>query len=668
MAHSPQPLFGTAMPDIMQDVENADLFGQVVFHLPEGVWVRAAGSTRMMYVNPAMQAFTGGVARAGSDVQDLFELAHPNDRARLHQEFADRPYGGFEQDCRIRSGDGSYRWVSLRSVALRDHRGVVHRVAGLMTDIHERKMAEQQLMQLAHHDPLTGLANRTLFGKTLDDNLELARLWNAQVTVIFLDLDGFKHVNDTLGHAQGDVLLQQVAKRLKTVFKDASRYTLGRLGGDEFGLLVWTGPSPSHPTGPVVPVCADPVPDVPDFDPVALGPNPISHIALVPTEEGVSIRAATPQHVVADSPQLIQDIERCASRLLSSLTPPFFIDGKPISISASAGLARFPHDAQTAATLMRYADTAMYEAKSAGRKIYAFYHDGMDQKIHEKRDLEQSLKKAVDNNEFVLYYQPKVDMRTKAWVGVEALVRWERPGIGAILPAMFMSTLEETGLIVPLGAWVINEACRQMEQWHHSGLPSVRVAVNVSAHQFEPPASPPGHPDMNLFDVVARAQKAYPNAFLDLELTESTLMSKAEQAAEVMRRLERLGVRWSIDDFGTGYSSLAYLKRFPLKTLKIDRSFVHDITGNPEDAAIVAAIVEMAHSLKLEVVAEGVETAEQMGLLSGLRIDQAQGYFTTKPLCALDMEIWLRSHPSLDPSTRPLAMVDKNTTHDRDRV
>ena len=437
-------------------------------------------------------------------------------------------------------------------------------IVSVVRDITERKQAQQQLQHQAHHDALTGLPNRTCFYETLRKTIALADGQGWKVAVMFIDLDHFKNVNDTLGHALGDELLIQFSARLETCVR--ARDTVGRLGGDEFALLLVM-------------------------------------------EQG---------H---------QGAAQVAAKVRDALHLPFNLQGCEVIMTASIGITVQPDDASDPDVLIKYADTAMYQAKHAGRNTYRFFTAQMNADVLQRHDLENALRKAVEQNEFVLHYQPKVDAASGAVTGLEALLRWVRPGYGLVSPALFVPVLEESGLIVPVGAWVIDEACRQIKAWQQGEVGAMQVSVNVAGCQFSMG---------NLEADVARALAEHdvPPGLLELELTETSLMLNTERTIACLRTLRQRGVQVSIDDFGTGYSSLAYLRRFPIDKLKIDIAFVRDVTSNPDDAAIVRAIITMAHSLNLLVVAEGVETPAQHSYLLRHHCDQIQGYLVSRPLAA----------------------------------
>ena len=468
-------------------------------------------------------------------------------------------------------------------------------IVEVLRDITERREAEERLHQLAHFDALTGLPNRTQFRATLAKTIGQLEGSDWQAVVMFIDLDHFKNVNDTLGHAVGDELLVQASNRLVRCVR--MRDTVGRMGGDEFSLIM----------------------------------------VMRDGQEGAS--------VVAD-------------KIRQAMAAPFNLAGREVSVTVSIGITVHPVDAADPETLIKYADTAMYSAKQAGRDGFRFFTPEMNAEVLARLELENALRKAIDNEEFVLHYQPKVQLSTGRVVGVEALLRWQRPGHGLVSPMQFIPALEESGLIVRVGSWVIATACRQVGLWLRSGVGPIQVSVNVSGRQFIE-----GDLQGDVLDALQR--NAIPAELLELELTESSLMENTDRTIALLRILKERGVRISIDDFGTGYSSLAYLRRFPIDKLKIDIAFIRDITHNPDAAAIALTIIRMAHSLNLQVVAEGVETQEQLAYLHQHRCDQVQGYCFSKPLPVPELEALLSGQARLavpaaasDATTSRLLLVD----------
>jgi diguanylate cyclase (GGDEF)-like protein/PAS domain S-box-containing protein len=451
---------------------------------------------------------------------------------------------------------------------------------GVARDISERRQAEELLQHMAHYDSLTGLPNRTLFFKIVADAISVAQDKSRRIIVLMIGLDRFKNINDSLGTAGGDDLLRQFSNRLVQTAR--IRDTVGRVGGDEFALI------------------------------------------LTMTRDQ-------------------QDAVHAANEVREALRQPFELDGHQAILSASIGISVYPEDATDPETLVKYADTAMERAKQAGRDGYRFFTAGMNVQVLARLDMELALRRALDNHELRLHFQPKVNLHTGGFAGVESLLRWQRPGFGLVYPAEFVPVLEDTGLVVRVGAWIIDAACRQIAAWLADGTGPVRVAVNVASRQFVE-----GDLAQLVRDALARHNT--PPELLELELTETSLMSNAERTITVLKSLKALGIKVAIDDFGTGYSSLAYLQRFPIDKLKIDIAFVRDITTNPNDAAIALAIISMAHSLKLQVVAEGVETRAQLEYLRRSRCDEIQGYFYSKPLPPDELSLLVQSGHSLPPS------------------
>jgi diguanylate cyclase (GGDEF)-like protein len=431
-------------------------------------------------------------------------------------------------------------------------------------DISERKRAAEQLTQLAHYDVLTSLPNRMLFFDRLKHALAEAKRNQSKAGVMFVDLDRFKHINDTLGHAAGDDLLQQVAERLKDSVRASD--TVGRLGGDEFAIVL-------------------------------------------------SILATA------------RDADVPARKIMARFNEPFRLNQTELFVTASVGIALYPDDSTEQDALIKNADIAMYRAKEGGRNTYKFFSPAMNAQGGERPDMEVMLRHALEHKEFVLHYQPKIALQGNRIIGVEALIRWNSKELGLVLPTQFIPLAEETGLIAPIGAWVLKTACAQNKAWQDQGLPPLLMSVNLSPRQFQ---------QKNLVQMIAGtlAETGLDSRSLELEIAESMIMQDPEKSSAILRQLHEIGVQLSIGDFGTGYSGFADRQRFPVRRLKIEQSLVRDITTDADDAAIVAAVIGMARSLKLEVVAEGVETSEQFAILAQLRCDEYQGCHFSKPLPA----------------------------------
>jgi diguanylate cyclase (GGDEF)-like protein len=416
----------------------------------------------------------------------------------------------------------------------------------------------------AQHDVVTNLPNRLLLNDRISQSISLARRQRKHIAVIFLDLDRFKYINDSLGHATGDQLLQSVAKRLLAGVRGSD--TVSRQGGDEFVIL-------------------------------------LSEIAYP------------------------EDAATSARKILLSLSAPHSIVGQYLHIDGSIGISIYPEDGEDAETLIKNADTAMYHAKENGRNNFQFFKAEMNLKAVERQSLESGLRRALEREEFLLHYQPKVNLETGDITGVEALIRWRQPDRGLVPPSQFVPIAEDCGLILHIGRWVLREACRQARAWQDAGLPPVPVAVNVSAVEFR---------DKGFVEGVRAilSETGLEARYLDLELTEGVLMEDGESTAAVLRELKMMGLRLAVDDFGTGYSSLSYLRQFPIDVLKIDKSFVQQISGDPNDSAIVSAIIDMGKNLKQRVVAEGIETQEQLAFLQARHCAEGQGYLFSRPLAA----------------------------------
>jgi diguanylate cyclase (GGDEF)-like protein/PAS domain S-box-containing protein len=444
-------------------------------------------------------------------------------------------------------------------------------VVGTLLDVTDRTRAEEEIHQLANYDTLTGLPNRNLLHDRLQQAIVQAARAEGSVGVLFLDLDRFKGVNESLGHKAGDQLLRTVADRLRVCVRESD--TLARIGGDEFVVI----------------------------------------LNMVVAEDGISAAAA---------------------KILALISEPFIVDGHELYLTASIGVAVYPNDGDNAQVLLKHADLAMYQAKEQDRNNFQFFSSDLNVKVMERMVLESSLRRALERDEFQLFYQPQIDVNSQTLVGFEALLRWRHADLGMITPDRFIPLAEETGLILPIGEWVLRTACRQGKAWQDAGLKPVRIAVNLSGRQFK----------IKLDQVVAGIllETGFAPRWLELELTESILMRNASGNLELLQALAAMGCSLSMDDFGTGYSSLAYLKNFPLGRLKIDRSFVKDILTNPDDMAIAKIIIDMAHTLKMEVTAEGVEERDQIELLRSYGCSEMQGFFFSRPVPAQKAEELLR--------------------------
>jgi diguanylate cyclase (GGDEF)-like protein/PAS domain S-box-containing protein len=458
--------------------------------------------------------------------------------------------------------DATHRYVSVSGEPIFDDKGRFQGYRGVSREITEQKLAEERIQYLATHDGLTGLPNRVMFNQLLGLEIESARRYERKFAVLFIDLDRFKSVNDTLGHAAGDTLLKEMAARLKLALRASD--VVARMGGDEFVVLVQ---------------------EVSDADQIAA----------------------------------------VARKILSATLRPVEIAGQECRVTASIGICMYPGDAQDEESLMKNADMAMYLAKEAGKNNYQFYSAEIQSRSIEKLGMETQLRHALERNQLSLNYQAKLDLRTGAISGVEALLRWNNPELGAVPPMQFIPVAEETGLIVPIGKWVLRTACAQNRAWQREGLPPVCMAVNLSPRQF-------ADPDLVADVTAVLAETGMAPELLELEITESMVMHDSDRAVKLLGEIKALGVRLAIDDFGTGYSSLAQIKRFPIDTIKIDRSFIREIPGNAEDMAIAQAIIAMGRSLSLTVVAEGVETEQQQTFLREHLCDEMQGYFFSKPV------------------------------------
>ena len=469
---------------------------------------------------------------------------------------------------------GERFWEQVVVTPIKDNHGEPTHYLILGEDISIRKRYEQQLLRQANYDILTGLPNRMLALDRLKLALAQARRESQQVGVMFLDLDNFKHINDTMGHDAGDNLLIEASRRISSCLRGTS--TVARLGGDEFLVILPGLKSPDT-------------------------------------------------------------AEQVAERILQTFIPPYHLDGQEVFVSTSIGIAIYPEDSDNSSTLLQHADAAMYQAKSKGKSAFARFAPEMKEISHERLQIESRLRRALEMDELELFYQPIVEANSGDVIGAEALLRWNNPTMGLVSPDKFIPLAEETGMIIPIGEWVIAQACAAARRWSENGGSFLSIAVNVSPRQFRDP---------NFVDMVQRVleENDLGATHLELEITERLILDNTIETAEILRRLDKMGVRLSVDDFGTGYSALGYLKSYPFDTLKIDKSFVRDVMTEQEDAALVKAIINMAHSLGLQVIAEGVEEVEQLHFLRQQGCDFAQGFYYNRPAPEKEFLQWIDQH------------------------
>jgi diguanylate cyclase (GGDEF)-like protein/PAS domain S-box-containing protein len=538
----------------------------------EGIMVTDVNN-KIVSVNRSFVEITGYAAEEviGQDPQILSSGLQP-------PEFYDRMWAGIAEtgswqgEVWDRRKNGEVYPEALTIIRVKNSDGVIVNHLAIFSDISERKLAQERIQQLAHYDVLTGLPNRVLFSDRLEQAIISAQRNHTKIALLFLDIDRFKQINDTLGHGVGDRLLQHVGQRLLSCVREQD--TVSRQGGDEF---------------------------------------------IVVLSDAGSAGA-----------------ELVAQKILQSIIQPYVIEQHDLRITASIGIAIFPDHAKDSESLIKYADVAMYQAKESGRNCYLSFHPDMNESSYERLKLETALRGALERDELRVYYQAQVNLQDGRIVGCEALVRWQHPELGMVYPEKFIPLAEETGLIVTINHWVLEQAIKQCRAWHDAGFKALTMSVNLSALQFR---------QHNLLQQVKGLLDKYelPPGVLDLELTEGILMQGVERTLATLHELSAMGVILSLDDFGTGYSSLSYLKRFPIQQLKIDQSFVRDVITDVSDATMVRTIILMAHSLKLDVIAEGVETQEQAAFLMQCGCERAQGYLFRRPVTAEEFELLLQT-------------------------
>lgn len=540
---------------------------------------------RVTYLNSVAESMTGWSREeaAGHPLEEVFRIidATTRESARNPMAFAIRgnKTAGLTTNCVLLQRNGTEIAIEDSVAPIHDRRGQVIGAVMVFHDVSAARALAFKMSHFAQHDSLTDLPNRILLNDRLTEATALAHRHGRQLAVLFLDVDRFKHINDSLGHAIGDRLLQSVAQRLLACVRGSD--TVSRQGGDEFVILL---PEVAH----------------------------------------------------------ARDACVSADRILTALRTPHHIDGHDLHVTASIGIVTYPEDGGEAQTLMRNADSAMYYAKDSGRDNYQFFKPEMNLRAIERQTLESGLRQALEQQEFVLHYQPKMNLETGVIIGVEALIRWRHPQRGLVPPAQFIPIAEDCGLIVPIGRWVLSEACRQARAWQEAGMPPLRIATNVSTVE------------LRAKDFIAGVRAALTAADLDpacleLELTETFLMHDAKSTAAVLHALKDMGVQLALDDFGTDYSSLSYLRRFPVDTLKIDQSFVRGLTTDADDASIVSAVISVGKSLHMRVVAEGVETREQLAFLREQSCPEGQGYYFSRPAIAEEFTQLLKRGHRLSP-------------------
>ena len=523
---------------------------------------------KITYLNAVAEKLTGWtrVEALNKPADEIFVLIDGSTRGPcpnpLRTAIEKNRTVGLTPQCILVRRDGAEFAIEDSAAPIHDSQGHATGAVIVFHDVSVARAMGAEMSHLAQHDILTNLPNRTLLQDRLAHTIATASRNGTRLAVLFLDLDGFKHINDSLGHATGDKLLQSVAKRLLACVRNSD--TVSRLGGDEFILLL----------------------------------SEVAHAG----DAGVK-----------------------AGKIIKSLAAPHEIDGHSLRVTASIGVTTYPDDGLDAEILIKNADLAMYCAKDKGRNNCQFFEKGMNLRAVERQSVEGSLRCALERNEFVMFYQPKINLKTGAITGVEALVRWQHPERGLIGPLQFISIAEDSGLMLPIGQWVMRESCRQAKAWQDVGLRRIAMAVNVSSIEFR------NEDFLKQVQTILAETRLEPR-YLELELTESVLMRHAEFTVPMLQKLKAMGVRLAVDDFGTGYSSLSYLRQFPIDTLKVDKSFVHEIDADTGDSTIISAVIDMGGSLKHRVIAEGVETVEQVAFLQAHGCDEAQGYYFSRPI------------------------------------
>lgn len=559
------------MKNAIKSISNDQLAASVLQHQLKGIMITDLKG-RILLVNAAFSKITGYASDEVIGKIPTFLYSGRQGTAFYKTLWsALRRFGEWQGEIwnRRKSGTVYPEWLSVSGI--RNSEGKVTHYVAIFSDITERKLSEERLVYLAHHNILTELPNQRLITERLEQAIKQAERKKKKLAFLSIDLDHFKQVNEAFGRPLGDELLITVADRLKTAVRDCD--TISHFSGDTFAILLTES-------------------------------SEIEHTATI------------------------------AQKILNLLSRPVTLNQHTIIISGSIGISLYPADGTDSKTLMGHADQAMARVKKQGRNGYQFYSEEIGVHSLERIELKMALRRALEQNEFELYYQPKLDLNTGEVTCLESLIRWRHPEKGIILPAAFIPMAEETNLIIPIGEWGLRAACEQARRWREKGLPPLRIGVNFSARQFQ---------QENLLDRVLAVleENELEPAALELEITESIAMDQVDKGIKTMNELNKLGVRLAIDDFGIGYSSLGYLRQFPVHTLKVDQSFIKNLTTNKDDAAITAAIISMGHNLNLEVIAEGVETESELGFLKAHQCDGVQGYYLSRPLPAHLLEEFL---------------------------
>ncbi|CAN7194091.1 EAL domain-containing protein [Rossellomorea sp. LjRoot5] len=559
-------------------------------NLDAGIWSVDVREKKVLFASTGIESISGYTSWEFEEGSIVWaDLIFPEDLSYYHsrQETLSTAKPPKER-YRITHKDGSIRWVEDNTIPVFDQEGALIRLDGIITDVTEQIKSEETMAHLAYHDYLTDLPNRRMFENELDDVLASAGILQKQFTILYIDMDGFKRINDTLGHLKGDVLLKEISTRLREKTPDLD--LVARMGGDEFTILLR---------------------DIKD------------------SEEAVSF----------------------AQKLITSLEEPFFISGYELFVTASIGMTLYPIDGEDSETLISRADTALYRAKEMGKNNFQIYASSMNIESYKLFQLEKDLRKAIKNNELLLYYQPKVDTKTGSLVGAEALIRWQHPEWGLVSPHEFIPIAEENGLIISITDWVIQTVCEQLREWDRSNVHTVPISINMSPKRFLR-----NEWMQTMLNIIE--ETGVDPSLLDLEITESVLIQNEESFISSVKRLKEIGIQFSLDDFGTGFSSLLYLKKFNVDTVKIDRSFIRDYL-NESDSEITKSIIHLAHGLHLNVVAEGVETEDQRTFLEQQGCDIIQGYLFSKPVPSEDFLAFLLKPVLSTQQTQPIIPVEE---------